>query len=58
MEVKQHDNIDELISRYLSDQTDKEALTELKQLAEESESARKYICEQIDIYFTAGALSD
>lgn len=58
MEVKQHDNIDELISRYLSDQTDKEALTELKQLAEESESARKYICEQIDIYFTAGVLSD
>lgn len=58
MEVKQHDNIDELISRYLSDQTDKEALTELKQLAEESKSARKYICEQIDIYFTAGALSD
>lgn len=59
MEVKQrYDDIDGLIFRYLSDKTDKEALRELKRLSEESDDVRKYICGQVDIYFTVGALGD
>lgn len=59
MEAKQrYDYIDGLVSRYLSDQTDKDALRELKRLSGESEDVRRYICGQLDLYFTAGALGD
>lgn len=58
MEAKQRNYINELIFRFLSDEMDKYALDELKQLAKESDEVRKYICAQIDICFSANAVGD
>lgn len=51
-------HIDEMISLYVSGEGDKETLSELSRLANESDEIRDYIREQLEICFSAGVSGD
>lgn len=49
-------NIDQLISLYISGKADKEVLKELKEFVVASEENRRYVHDRLEIWFSAGAI--
>lgn len=54
MQLEKHTDIDQLITRYLSDTLDKESFAELKRWSSASESNRKYVRNKLEIWFSSG----
>lgn len=57
-EEKVHNEIDELIDRYLSGELDKASFNRLKRWTEESVEHRQYVRESLEVGFSAGAAGD
>ncbi|MDR0348812.1 MAG: FecR family protein [Tannerella sp.] len=55
---KQYNDIDQLLTSYLSGESDIESLTALKHWSMESEANRIYIRNQVEIWFSSGVSSD
>ncbi|MDO4162898.1 MAG: FecR family protein [Bacteroides sp.] len=53
MNLKEHTYIDELITQYLSGTLDKESFSTLKQWSSESEANRKYVRDQLEVWFSS-----